>query len=77
MAQTTSKTQLPVGMELPSRDEADQMFEQGLAMGREWAQTALDRTRRWAQENPGQFLLVGIAAGFVVGKLLFGSRRDD
>jgi ElaB/YqjD/DUF883 family membrane-anchored ribosome-binding protein len=78
MAQTTSKTQLPIGMDVASGvDEAGQMFEQGLALGREWAQTALDRSRRWAQENPGQFLIVGLAAGFVLGKLLFSSRSDD
>ncbi|HUJ28366.1 MAG TPA: hypothetical protein VLW85_20230 [Myxococcales bacterium] len=50
-------------------------FERGIAAGRE----AADRARRglaaWAEENPGQMLLVGLAAGFLVGKLLLRKPR--
>jgi hypothetical protein len=29
----------------------------------------------WAEEHPGQMILAGVVAGFVLGKLLFQPRR--
>ena len=76
MAETLSKTQLPLHAPLPAAgaDDTD-TFAQGLAAGREWAATAALRLRAWAEQNPGQFLLAGAAAGFVIGKVLFRPRR--
>lgn len=74
MAETLSKTQLPSGM-LPMGGNEAPTFEEGLALGREWAQNAALRVRAWAEANPGQFLLAGVAAGFLVGKLFFGPTR--
>ena len=76
MAETLSKTQLPLNTALPPPGaDQSEMFAQGLAAGREWAATAALRLRPRAEENPGQFLLAGLAAGFLVGKLLFRPRR--
>lgn len=69
MAQPMSKTQLPLS---PVDVE---MFEKGIAMGRDLAVRASRGIAAWAEENPGQVILVGLAAGFVLGKLLFPKRR--
>ena len=50
-------------------------FQQGIELGKQYADVAARRVGAWAEENPGQMLLVGLAAGFIVGKLLFPSRR--
>jgi hypothetical protein len=77
MAQTQSKTQLPVGMLQQSNghDEGTRAFERGLEMGRQYAEQAIRRIAAWAEENPGQLLLAGAAAGFLLGTLLFRPRR--
>ena len=50
---------------------------EGLRSGQAWAQTALDAFEVWAAENPGQLILLGVATGFVLGKLLQGPRRRE
>jgi hypothetical protein len=57
----------------PTPDEA--AFQRGLELGRELADTAVRRVGAWAEEHPGQLLLAGLAAGIVLGKLLFPGRR--
>lgn len=75
VAETLSKTQLPIGASTATVD--DELLAHGIAVGREWAQSALERGRKWAVENPGQFVLAGVAAGFILGKLLFSRRRAE
>ena len=68
MAQPMSSTQFP----LPQIDV--EMFQKGVEKGREIAMTAKRRVAAWAEENPGQMVLAGLALGFVLGKLLFRKR---
>ena len=70
MAQTQSKVQLPIGAIPQAGEERAQAFERGLQLGRAYADYALRRVAAWAEENPGQLLLAGLAAGFALGKLL-------
>ncbi len=58
------------GTQLPLDD-----FERGLVVGRQATERALRRVAAWAEEHPGQMLLVGLGLGFVLGKLLMGRRR--
>jgi ElaB/YqjD/DUF883 family membrane-anchored ribosome-binding protein len=57
-------------------DEGAEMFQQGMELGRVWARKAADGLSRWADKNPEQLVLVGLAAGFVLGKLLLTSSDD-
>ena len=75
MAQTQSKAQLPMDEIKQRPDEAVQAFQRGVEMGRDYAQLAVRKIGAWAEENPGQVILAGIAAGFVLGKLLFHKPR--
>lgn len=76
MAQTHSKTQLPVpGFSGSSAGEEAHAFQRGLEVGREYAGTAMRRIAAWTEEHPGQALLAGLAAGFILGKLLLPRRR--
>jgi ElaB/YqjD/DUF883 family membrane-anchored ribosome-binding protein len=72
MGETRSKTQFPMAATTATPPAAD--FQRGLQVGREAAQTAIRRIGAWAEENPGQMVLAGLALGFVLGKLLFGRR---
>lgn len=76
MAQTHSKVQLPVpeSTSPPGAGQA-QAFQRGLLFGREYADTAARRIAAWTEEHPGQALLAGLAAGFLLGKLLLRKRR--
>jgi hypothetical protein len=47
------------------------MFQKGVEKGRDLAIVATRRLAAWAEENPGRLILLGLAAGFVIGKLLF------
>jgi hypothetical protein len=78
LAETRSKTQLPfsrVEPVFPGDEEQAQAFQRGLALGREYAETAARRIGAWAEEHPGQLLLAGLGAGILLGKLLFPRRR--
>jgi hypothetical protein len=73
MAETRSKTQLPTsGVAVPpsAATEESETFRRGLEAGRDYAEKAARKIGAWAEENPGQLLLVGLAAGFILGKLL-------
>jgi hypothetical protein len=50
-------------------------FERGVLLGRDYAERASRRIAAWAEENPGQLILAGLAAGFVLGKLLLRRPR--
>jgi len=65
MAQPLSNIQFP----LPGIDA--ETFQKGVAKGREFAIIATRRVAAWAEENPGQVVLAGLALGFVLGTLLF------
>jgi|GEM_PF-1558349 len=56
-------------------DEAA-MLAQGIELGTEWVRKSSVQVKAWAEEHPGQALLVALGAGFVLGKLLFGGRRE-
>jgi hypothetical protein len=76
VAETRSKTQLPSSaITPPPAGEASQALRRGLQVGRDYAETATRRIGAWAEENPGQVLLAGLALGFLLGKLL--SRRPS
>lgn len=76
MAEARSRTKLPLGQpeKGPAKDEFV-AFQQGIELGRQYAGEALRRAAAWAEESPGRFLLAGLAAGFVLGKLFFRPRR--
>jgi hypothetical protein len=75
VGETWSKTQLPATGTGPDPGADEAAFRRGLAFGREYAETAVRRIGAWAEENPGQLLIAGLAAGIVLGKLLFLRRR--
>jgi hypothetical protein len=79
-----SNVSQPPGAEVPagepgaSAPSPDVAFQQGIELGREWVQQATVKVAAWAEENPGQMVLVGLGLGFVIGKLFFsGSSRDS
>jgi len=51
--------------------EESEAFRRGLEAGRDYAERAARKIGAWAEENPGQVLLAGLAVGFVLGKLLY------
>jgi hypothetical protein len=75
MGETYSKTQLPPPQVQASDEGTEEAFQRGLALGRDYAGIAVRRIGAWAEENPGQVLLAGLAAGFILGKLLLPRRR--
>jgi hypothetical protein len=75
VGETYSKTQLPMTGNGRGRNEGEAAFQRGLEFGREYAGTAIRRIGAWAEENPGQLLIAGLAAGMLLGKLLFPRRR--
>ena len=75
MSEATSSTQLPPGAQKSVVQEELEAFQQGLELGKQYADVAARRVAAWAEENPGQMLLAGLAAGFIVGKIFFRPRR--
>ncbi len=72
MGETRSKTQLPMsGIATPPAREETEALRRGLQLGRDYAEKAARKIGAWAEENPGQVLLAGLAVGFVLGKLLY------
>jgi hypothetical protein len=74
VGETRSKTQLPMsGIATPPAATAEETeaFRRGLEAGREYAEKAARKIGAWAEENPGQVLLAGLALGFVLGKVLY------
>ncbi|HEX4382321.1 MAG TPA: hypothetical protein VH083_05215 [Myxococcales bacterium] len=64
-------------METQDLDETVEMFQQGMELGKVWAKKASDGLTVWAEKNPEQVVLAGLAVGFVLGKLLFGGKRRE
>jgi len=56
-------------------DEEIEAFQQGIEIGRRYADLARRRVAAWAEEHPGYLILAALAGGFIAGKLLFRSRR--
>ena len=76
MANPQSPGQIPAAQTAaPPVDEMAEALQQGIELGKVWAQEASLKLKVWAEENPGQFVLAGVAAGFVLGKLLFAGPR--
>jgi len=74
MAEARSNTQLPIQPKSVIEEELE-AFQQGIEIGREYADVARRRVAAWAEEHPGQLILAGLAGGFILGKLLFRRRR--
>jgi hypothetical protein len=74
MGEASSSTRSPHGAAAPASSELD-AFQHGVELGRQYADVAVRRLAAWAEENPGQLLLAGLAAGFLAGKLLFRPQR--
>jgi ElaB/YqjD/DUF883 family membrane-anchored ribosome-binding protein len=65
-------------MELPDQasiDETVEMFQQGMELGKVWSRKAAKGIAVWAEKNPEQVVVVGLAVGFVLGKIFFGGGR--
>jgi hypothetical protein len=78
MGEMQGKAQLPMPeITAPHEPRAEAALEQGLELGRKYAEQALRRVAAWAEEHPGQLVLAGLMAGFVVGKVLFPKKRLD
>jgi hypothetical protein len=76
MAEARSNTQLPLGGTTKSvMEEELEAFQQGIEIGRKYADVARRRVAAWAEEHPGQLALAGLAAGFFLGKLVFHRRH--
>ncbi|MGZ6141932.1 MAG: hypothetical protein ACXWLM_01280 [Myxococcales bacterium] len=75
MAEARSNTQLPSGFARSVVDEELEAFRNGMELGRQYADVAVRRVAAWAEEHPGQLLIAGLAAGFVLGKLLLRPKR--
>lgn len=52
-------------------------LERGVVAGREWTRRATQRTLDWVEGHPGQALLIALAAGFVIGQILFRTARPE
>jgi ElaB/YqjD/DUF883 family membrane-anchored ribosome-binding protein len=52
-------------------------LERGVAAGREWTRRATQRTLDWIEGHPGEALLIAVAAGFVIGQILFRTARPE
>jgi hypothetical protein len=55
--------------------EEIEAFREGVELGRRYADVARRRVAAWAEEHPGQLILVALAGGFIAGKLWFRPRR--
>jgi hypothetical protein len=76
MGEMQGKAQLPMPEITSPQQPAGETaaFEQGLELGRRYAEQTVRRIAAWAEEHPGQVLLAGLMGGFVLGKLLFPRR---
>ena len=75
MAEARGTLQLSIGALDKSVLQAElEAFQEGIALGRQAAQLAMRKLAAWAEENPGQLLLAGVAAGFMLGRVLFRRR---
>jgi hypothetical protein len=72
-------TQADPGLSAPGPvPEGDvEAFRRGMSRGRGLAEGMRRRLGAWAEEHPGQVVLAGLAAGFVLGKLLLGPRAVE
>ena len=74
MAEARSTTQLP-GFARSVVDEELEAFKNGVELGRRYADVAMRKVAAWAEEHPGGLLVAGLAAGFVLGKLLIRPKK--
>lgn len=74
-----SATQADPGLAAPGPvPEGDaEAFRRGMGRSQELAVEIRRRLGSWAEENPGQVVFAGLAAGFLLGKLLFRPRRIE
>ena len=75
MGEQRSTVQLPLGALEKSVLQAElEAFQEGIALGRQAAQLAARKLAAWAEEYPGQLVLAGLLAGFLLGRFLFRRR---
>jgi hypothetical protein len=74
-----SASQADPGLSAPGPvPEGDvEAFRRGMSRGRGLAEGIRRRLGAWAEEHPGQVVLAGLAAGFVLGKLFLGPRAVE
>jgi hypothetical protein len=76
MGEMQGKAQLPMPeITSPVESGGEAAFEQGLELGRRYAEQTLRNVAAWAEEHPGQLLLAGLVSGFVLGKIIVARRR--
>ena len=77
MAEARSNVQFPLGgFAAKSVIQAEmEAFQEGIELGKQYAQVAARKLAAYAEENPGTMLLIGLASGFLVGKMLFRPPR--
>jgi hypothetical protein len=71
----TTEAQQEMREQETAAQEGAALFEQGMAIGREWAESAAQGFSEWAERSPEQVVLVGLALGFVLGKLFSMGER--
>ena len=77
MAEARSNTQLPLGVNAGKSivEEELDAFKDGIEIGRQYADVAVRRIGAWAEEHPGQVVLAGLLAGFLIGKIFMRPKR--
>jgi hypothetical protein len=73
MAEQT-QTQTGARTAAAALEEGAQLFQQGVTTGRVWALKASRGLEHWAEKNPEQVVLAGLAVGFVLGKIFLAAR---
>ena len=63
MAEARSNTQLPIGGVAAKSviEEEIEAFQQGIEIGRKYADVGRRKVAAWAEEHPGQLILAGLA----------------
>ena len=76
MEEAQGSTQFPGGAAQKSVAQTElEAFQEGIELGKQYASVAARRVAAWAEENPGQVIVAGVVAGFILGKLLFRTPR--
>lgn len=74
MGEMGGSEQLPGAQKSVAQAEFE-AFQEGIELGKQYASVAARRVAAWAEEHPGQVIVAGVIAGFILGKLLFRPPR--
>ena len=73
-----NQVQMPAAeLRVSASRRGTEALERGVAAGREWTRRATQQTLNWVEGHPGQALLIALAAGFVIGQILFRTARPE